>query len=47
VDVILGPGVALAVKEGDHVKGGSSVLGHFTGASTERPDLLQETRRER
>ena len=30
VDVVLGPGVEMVVKVGDHVKGGSSLLGRFT-----------------
>jgi len=30
VDVVLGPGVEVAAKVGDHVKGGSSLLGRFT-----------------
>jgi phosphatidylserine decarboxylase len=33
VDVVLGPEVALAVKVGDHVKGGSDVLGYFLPAA--------------
>jgi phosphatidylserine decarboxylase len=47
VDVVLGPDVALAVKVGDHVKGGSSLLGQFTAAPirSEVPAEIEHARR--
>ncbi len=41
VDVVLGPDAVLAVTVGDHVKGGSSILGHFAPAPA-RPVLQAE-----
>lgn len=35
VDVVLGPGADIAVKVGDHVKGGSSLLGRFVSAENQ------------
>jgi phosphatidylserine decarboxylase len=47
VDVVLGPDVALAVKIGDHVKGGSSLLGQFAAAPvrSEVPAEIENARR--
>jgi phosphatidylserine decarboxylase len=47
VDVVLGPDVALVVKVGDHVKGGSSLLGQFTAAPirSEVPAEIEHARR--
>jgi phosphatidylserine decarboxylase len=36
VDVILPAGVRLAVRIGDHVKGGSSILGHLQPATAQK-----------
>lgn len=47
VDVVLGPDVALSVKVGDHVKGGSSVLGQFvsTAPTSDLQFALQNSRK--
>ena len=47
VDVVLGHGVEVAVKVGDHVKGGSSLLGRFTdrvNVSESAMEVQQEVR---
>ena len=47
VDVVLGPAVELTVKVGDHVKGGSSLLGRFTdrvNVSESAMEVQQEVR---
>ena len=43
VDVILQPGTTLAVKVGDRVKGGSSVLGRLQNATFAYAELNQDT----
>jgi phosphatidylserine decarboxylase len=45
VDVVLGPDVALAVKLGDQVKGGSSVLGQFVSSAHASELEMQSTRK--
>lgn len=46
VDVVLGPGAVLAVKVGDHVKGGASILGHFAVAAAS-PQIASDTQHAR
>lgn len=45
VDVVLGPDVALSVRVGDHVKGGSSVLGQFAPSTEPRELAMQNARK--